>query len=188
MADVLQEALDVLRAGGTILYPTDTIWGIGCDARNKEAVDKVYALKQRPDSKSLITLLYDPAQLNRHVREVPDVAWDIVESVVDPTTVIYPGAINLAPNAIAEDGSIAIRIVEDDKFWCRQLLRKFRAPLVSTSANISGQPSPKSFNDIDQAVLDGVDYIVDLPSEPSASKPSTILKIEINGEFKFIRK
>jgi L-threonylcarbamoyladenylate synthase len=187
MSDILQETLTTLRSGGIIVYPTDTVWGIGCDGRNPEAVAKIFALKQRVDSKSMITLLHDPAQLNRYARVIPDVAWDIVETAASPITLIYEQGYNLAKNLMAEDGTIALRVVSDD-YWVYKLLRKFQAPIVSTSANISGQPAPKGFSDIDPAILDGVDYVVDLPSEPSASKPSTILKIEVNGEFTFIRK
>ncbi|MGB1040668.1 MAG: L-threonylcarbamoyladenylate synthase [Flavobacteriales bacterium] len=183
----MEKAIEILRNGGVILYPSDTIWGIGCDATNPDAVNKIFELKERSSSKSLITLIEQDTKLNRYVREVPDIAWDIVEFAEKPTTIIYPEGYNLAPNLIAEDKSIGIRIVK--KGFCHDLIRKFGKPLVSTSANISGGPTPISFEDIDIRILEGVDYIVNLPpNEKLLPKASTIMKIELDGTFTLIRK
>ncbi len=176
-----------MRAGGIILYPTDTVWGIGCDATNEQAVAKIYRLKQREDSKSMIILLDNEAKLLSYVREVPEQAWDLMEFAERPLTIIYPDAKNLAKNLIAEDKSIAIRITKDD--FCRKLIGKFRKPLVSTSANISGNPTPTAFSDIDKEIIAGVDYVVNLRRDEQASTtPSTIIKLGMGGEFKIIRK
>ena len=183
----IDKAFEVLRNGGLILYPTDTIWGIGCDATNPDAVDKVYKLKGRAEEKSLIILLDTSNKLPSYVREVPDIAYDLIEFAENPLTIIYSGAKNLAPNVINADGSIAIRIAKHD--FCEPLIQKFRKPIVSTSANISGEKSPINFDDISQAILDGVDLIVDFEQDDrSEKKPSTIMKLEADGKFKFIRK
>ncbi len=186
MNEEIAKALEVLNAGGIILYPTDTIWGIGCDATNEEAVQKIFKLKQREESKSLIVLVNEPMMLNLYVEEVPAVAWDLVEFAEHPLTIIYPGAKKLAPSVIAADGSAGIRVASDD--FCKRLIYKFRKPIVSTSSNISGDPAPELFGQISSAILDGVDYIVNLRQNERASKPSTIIKFEPNGVFKFIRK
>lgn len=187
MFEEIQKTIEVLQSGGLILYPTDTIWGIGCDATNEEAVKKIYALKKREESKSLITLVSEPSMLNIYVEEVPAVAWDLIEFAEHPLTIVYPGAKKLAPNIIAPDGSAAIRVVSDE--FCKKLIYKFRKPIVSTSCNISGEPAPSIFREISSAILDGVDYIVNLrQNDFKASKPSTIIKFEANGVFKFIRK
>ena len=183
----MQKAIEILRNGGIILYPTDTIWGIGCDATNPDAVKKIYELKQRAASKSMIVLLEKDTKLNRYVKQIPEIAWDIVEFSEKPTTIIYPEGYNLTHNVLAEDKSIAIRIVKEG--FCHQLIRGFGKPLVSTSANISNAPSPLSFGDIDQRILDGVDYIVNLPSDVKLKpKASTIMKIELDGTFTLLRK
>jgi L-threonylcarbamoyladenylate synthase len=183
----ISKSLEVLKSGGTILYPTDTIWGIGCDATNEEAVKKVFEIKKRAESKSLIVLLDAPGKLNKYVKEVPSQAWDLIEYSEKPLTIVYPGAVNFAKNIIGTDGTIAIRIVKND--FCIELLRKFGKPLVSTSANISGEDAPLSFNDIDQIILSQVDYVVNLPHEKNKTgKPSAIIKIETNGVIKFLRK
>jgi L-threonylcarbamoyladenylate synthase len=183
----ISKSLRVLKEGGIILYPTDTIWGIGCDASNKEAIDRIYELKQRPDSKSVISLLDDSSKLIRYVKEVPAMAWDLVENTTRPLTIIYPGVVNIAPNAIAPDGTAGIRITTHQ--FCRQLVRELGKPLISTSANISGNPSPASFSEIDQAILNGVDYIVNLPADESTpQRPSTIIKLGLDGTIQFIRK
>jgi L-threonylcarbamoyladenylate synthase len=187
MEEELQNALEVLRKGGTILYPTDTVWGIGCDARNKEAVAKVFKIKQRAEYKSMVTLVCDEKMLNRYVKEVPEVAWDLIEAADSPLTIIYPGARMLAENVVAADGSAGIRLVKDP--FCRDLIHKFGKPIVSTSANISGENAPTSFNDIKIDILNNVDYIVNLrKNEGNDTKPSTIIKVDLNGEFKIIRK
>jgi L-threonylcarbamoyladenylate synthase len=187
MDEEIKNALEVLRKGGTILYPTDTVWGIGCDARSKDAVAKVFKIKQRAEYKSMVTLVCDHTMLNRYVKEVPEVAWDLIEAADSPLTIIYPDARLLAGNVIAADGSVGIRLVNDE--FCRDLIHKFGKPIVSTSANISGEAAPSSFNDIKIDILNKVDYIVNLrQKETNNIQPSTIIKVALNGEFKIIRK
>ncbi len=187
LKDEVNKALEVLKAGGIILYPTDTIWGIGCDATNEAAVKRVFELKGRSESKSLIILLDNENKLPSYVREVPDIAYDLIEYAENPLTIIYSGAKNLAPNVINDDGSIGIRIVKHD--FCQQLLQRFRLPIVSTSANISGQTAPANFSEIDPVIIDGVDYVVDWEQDDLTPKtPSTIMKLEPDGRFVFIRK
>ena len=179
--------LAVLKAGGLILYPTDTIWGIGCDATNAAAVQKVYDLKQRSDSKSVIVLLDTEARLDSYVRDIPEAAWQLLEYADKPLTIVYDGARNLAPNVIAPDGSVGIRIIKDE--FCRRLIERFRKPIVSTSANISGHPSPGSFTDIDEAIKTGVDYVVNLrQNETGAARPSSVIRLRSNGVVEIIRK
>ena len=187
LKDEVNKAFEVLKSGGIILYPTDTIWGIGCDATNAEAVDKVFKLKGRVEEKSLIILLDTGNKLKSYVNEVPDIAFDLIEYAESPLTIIYSGAKNLASNAIAKDGSIGIRIVKHA--FCEQLLHRFRKPLISTSANMSGQPAPKNFNDISEEIIHGVDYVVGCEQDDlSQKKPSTIMKLEPGGRFAFIRR
>lgn len=187
LRDEVNKAFEVLKNGGLILYPTDTIWGIGCDATNAEAVDKVFKLKGRAEEKSLIVLLDSDNKLQSYIKEVPEVAYDLIECAENPLTIVYSGAKNLAPNAIAKDGSIGIRIVKHE--FCQQLLQHFRKPVTSTSANLSGNPSPATFNDIEEAILNGVDYVVNWEQdERKEKKPSTIMKLEPGGLFTFIRK
>lgn len=187
MREEIAKAIEVLKSGGTILYPTDTIWGIGCDATNEQAVKKVQELKGRIASKSLIILLDTENKLGGYVREVPEIAYDLIEYAEKPLTIIYSGAKNLAPNVINEDGSIGIRIVKYP--FCEQLIQRFRLPIVSTSANTSGNPAPKNFADIEEDVLNGVDYVVNWEQDDMAEKtPSTIMKLEPDGRFSFIRK
>ncbi|MDO7171508.1 L-threonylcarbamoyladenylate synthase [Mariniflexile sp. AS56] len=185
MHQELNKAFQVLKEGGLILYPTDTVWGIGCDATNAEAVKKVYALKQRIDSKALICLVADDRMLQKYIKEIPQVALDIIDITDKPTTIIYDDARNLAPNLIAEDGTIAIRIPDDE--FCFQLSRKLNGAIVSTSANISGYPTPNSFKEIQQEVLKGVDYVVNLQHEKICNKPSSIIKLSNSGVVKIIR-
>lgn len=185
MNEEINKALQVLKNGGLILYPTDTVWGIGCDATNPEAVKKVYALKQREDSKALICLVADDRMLKKYVKKVPEVALNIIDVTNKPTTIIYDDAQNLASNLIAEDGTIAIRIPDDE--FCFQLCRKLNGAIVSTSANISGFPTPNSYKEIQQEVLKGVDYVVNLHHEKICSKPSSIIKLSNNGVVKIIR-
>ena len=182
----IQKIIRILKEGGLILYPTDTVWGIGCDASNKDAVKKVYNLKQREDSKALICLVADDRMLKKYVKEVPLAAQSIIDVADKPTTIIYDDAQNLASNLIAKDGTIAIRIPNDD--FCYWLSRKFNGAIVSTSANISGQPTPKSFKEITPEVLKGVDYVVNLHREKVCAKPSSIIKLSNNGIIKIIRK
>ena len=165
MHDDIKNALEALKSGGVILYPTDTIWGIGCDATNKEAVQRIYQIKKREDSKSMLILMENPALLDRYVNEVPEVAWDLVEISTTPLTVIYPGAKNLAGNLIAQDGSIGIRFTKEK--FTSQLLQRFRRPLVSTSANISGEKSPAFFDEISEEIKKAVDYIVEYRQDDS---------------------
>ncbi|TKB98816.1 L-threonylcarbamoyladenylate synthase [Pedobacter cryophilus] len=187
LKEEINKALEVLKTGGIILYPTDTVWGLGCDATNVEAVAKVYALKNRADSKSLIILLDTDNKLQSYISEVPDIAYDLIEYSENPLTIIYSGAKNLASNLINEDGSIGIRIPKHD--FCQQLIQRFRKPIVSTSANISGENTPANFSEINQKIIDGVDYVVDLEQESIEKKqPSTIMKLEPDGKFAFIRK
>ncbi|MFD1768557.1 L-threonylcarbamoyladenylate synthase [Sphingobacterium suaedae] len=183
----INEALQTLKNGGLILYPTDTIWGIGCDATNEAAVEKVFALKGRDQNKSMIILLHNDNQLVSYVQEVPEVAYELIEYADKPLTIVYPKAKNLAPNAIAEDGSIGIRIVHHA--FCEQLLQRFRKPIISTSANISGKPSPKCFDDISSDILERVDYVVSYgQQEKGDGKSSTVMRLDPSGKFEFLRK
>lgn len=187
LKDEINKALEVLKNGGVILYPTDTIWGLGCDATNPEAVEKVLKIKNRPAEKSLIVLLDVDSKLQSYVNEIPEVAYDLIEYAENPLTVIFSNAKNLAPNVINADGSVGIRIVKHD--FCTPLLQRFRKPIVSTSANLSGKPSPKYFDDLDPEIIDAVNYVVDFEQENrSNKKPSTIMKLSPGGQFEFIRK
>ena len=187
LRDEINKALEVLKAGGVILYPTDTIWGLGCDATNAGAVEKLLQIKNRPAEKSLIVLLDVDSKLQSYVNEIPDVAYDLIEYAENPLTLIFSGAKNLAQNVINMDGSVGIRIVKHD--FCTPLIPRFSKPIVTTSANISGQPSPKYFDEIDQTLVDLVDYVVDFDQENRNSrKPSTIMKLSPGGHFEFIRK
>lgn len=183
----IKNAIEVMKRGGVILYPTDTVWGIGCDATNAEAVAKVYKIKKRDDSKALICLVDSDARLQRYVRNVPNVAWDILDIATKPTTIILDGAINLAPNLIAEDGSIALRITKEP--FSHELCYRFQKPLVSTSANISGEPPAANYNDISQELLDAVDYVCfSRRQEHKPHTPSSIIKLKEDGEVTIIRK
>lgn len=183
----IKNAIEVMKQGGVILYPTDTVWGIGCDATNAEAVAKVYKIKKRDDSKALICLVDSDARLQRYVRNVPNVAWDILDIATKPTTIILDGAINLAPNLIAEDGSIALRITKEP--FSHELCYRFQKPLVSTSANISGEPPAANYNDISQELLDAVDYVCfSRRQEHKPHTPSSIIKLKEDGEVTIIRK
>ncbi len=196
--EILAEALRVLREGGTILYPTDTVWGLGCDATNPEAVAKIYEIKQRSDSKSLVLLACNLDMVAKYVKEIPSIAVDLVEVNDAPMTIIYPEALagvagepgdrwHLAHNAVAEDGSVGIRIPLMD--WCKDLVFKLGRPIVSTSANISGEPTPQRFSEIPQEIKDAVDFVVP-PSidTQSTGKASQILKVGLRGEIEIIRK
>lgn len=187
MNEDLNKALDVLRAGGVILYPTDTIWGLGCDATNAEAVRRIYSIKQRADNKSLIVLVDSAARIDSYVQNAPEVAFSLIELATSPLTVIFEGAKNLADNVInAEDQSVGIRVATDD--FCPTLIQRFRKPIVSTSANISGQPAPACFSEIDSQIISSVDYVVrHRQDDNSKHKASGIVKIGRNGEVKVIR-
>lgn len=187
MHEDLKKAVEILKAGGIILYPTDTIWGIGCDATNEEAVKRVYEIKKREDSKSMLVLMENPALLDRYVNDVPEIAWDLIEVTTTPLTVIYPNAKNLAPNLIASDGSIGIRFTKEP--FSSQLVQRFRKPIVSTSANISGEKSPAFFNEISEEIKQQVDYIVEYRRDDvSPSQPSSIIKLGPGGRIDIIRK
>ena len=186
----IRNAVETMRKGGVILYPTDTVWGIGCDASNAEAVKRVYAIKQRDDSKALICLVDSDARMQRYFRQVPEVAWQLIDSLADggkPTTLILDGAINLAENLIADDGSIAIRITKET--FSHELCYRFQKPIVSTSANISGETPAQNYPDIDPAIIDAVDYVCwTRRQEHLPHKPSSIIKLGEDGEVKIIRK
>lgn len=187
----IKNAVEVLRKGGVILYPTDTVWGIGCDATNADAVKRVYDIKQRDDSKALICLVDSDARLQRYVRKVPEVAWQLIDSLQDsgskPTTLILDGAVNLASNLIAEDGSIALRITQEP--FSKELCYRFQKALVSTSANISGEPAAQNYADIDPRILEAVDYICwSRRQEHQPHQPSSIIRLTEDGEVTIIRK
>ena len=187
MHEDLKKAVEILKTGGVILYPTDTIWGIGCDATNEEAVKRVYQIKKREDSKSMLVLMDNPALLDRYVDDVPDVSWDLVEITTTPLTVIYSNAKNLAKNLIAEDGSIGIRFTKEE--FTRLLLQRFRRPIVSTSANISGEKSPAFFGEISESIKSQVDYIVQYRQDDTTpAQPSSIIKLGPGGRIDIIRK
>lgn len=187
MNEDLKKAIEVLKQGGIILYPTDTIWGIGCDATNEKAVEKLYNIKQRDSSKSMLILLDNPAKLQTYIQEVPDIAWDLIDLSDKPLTIILNGAKNLAANLISSDGTIGIRITSED--FSRDLCQRFRKPIVSTSANIAGESSPQNFNQIHPEIIDLVDYIVKYRQEELYKQtPSSIIKLATNGNIKIIRK
>jgi len=184
--DIIREVTEVLHRGGIILYPTDTIWGLGCDATNSDAVKRIFSIKRRDDSQSMLVLLDTASKLPYFVRQVPEIAWQLTEVSDSPLTIIYPGARNVAPELIAGDGSLGIRIVEDE--FCSSLIARLRKPLVSTSANISGEAAPQNFMEISEKIKELVDYIVPLrQEEPDNKTASSIIKIEIDGQFKIIR-
>lgn len=183
----IRTAVEVMRKGGVILYPTDTVWGIGCDATNADAVAKVYAIKHRDDSKALICLVDSAVRLQRYVRNAPEVAWKVMELATKPTTVIFDNAVNIAPNLIAEDGSIAMRITSEP--FSKELCYRFQKPVVSTSANISGEPAAENYKDISEELLGAVDYVCySRRQEKQPHTPSSIIKIGADGQVKIIRK
>jgi L-threonylcarbamoyladenylate synthase len=183
----INNVVKILREGGVILYPTDTIWGLGCDATNDEAVKKIFRIKSRADSKSLIILVDSDNMLGRYVKEVPEIAYELIDVSDKPLTIIYPGAKNLAASVTAEDGSVGIRICSD--MFCNELIRRFRKPIVSTSANISGEPSPSFYYEIKEKIIQAVDYVVNYKREDRQKNlPSPVIKIELNGTIKIIRK
>lgn len=187
MNDDIKHALEVLQNGGIILYPTDTIWGIGCDATNEQAVKKIFKLKEREDTKSMLVLVDMAARIPQYVDIVPEIAWDLVEISGKPLTIIYPGAKNLANNLVAEDGSIGIRVVKDE--FCIKLISRFKKPVVSTSANYTGTDSPKTFYEIDSKIIEGVDYVVNWRQDDvQPANPSSIIKLGIHNEIKVLRK
>lgn len=184
--DDIRQAVEVMNKGGIILYPTDTIWGIGCDATNPEAVKRVYDIKHRNDAKALITLIDSEAKLEAYVTNVPEVAWQLIEVAERPLTIIYDGARNLAPNLLAEDGSVGIRITREE--FSKNLCMRMRRAIVSTSANISGEPSPKCFADISPDIINAVDYVCTSRRNEDKNPPaSNIIKLGAGGEVKVIR-
>ena len=186
MEDDIKKACEIMEKGGIILYPTDTIWGIGCDATNEDAVKRVYEIKKRIDSKALIVLVDKPVKVEFYVREVPEIAWDLIDVADKPLTIVYPNARNLATNVLADDGSVGIRITQET--FSRKLFERFRKAIVSTSANISGQPAPTNFNEISDEIKQAVDYVVtyrqDDPYQPS---PSSVIWIGEGGVIKILR-
>ncbi|HTI60651.1 L-threonylcarbamoyladenylate synthase [Mucilaginibacter sp.] len=187
LRDEVAKALKIVQDGGIILYPTDTIWGIGCDATNTDAVKRIYELKQRDEAKSMIILLDTENRLESYIKEVPQVAYELIEFAENPLTLVMPGAKNISPAIISEDGSVGIRVARHD--FCRQLIQRLRKPLVSTSANISGRPSPQNFNQVDPEIIGGVDYVVDLEQQNTElKKPSTIMRLQPDGRFEFLRR
>ncbi len=186
MHQEIKNTIAILKQGGIILYPTDTVWGIGCDATNPEAVAKIYKLKKRIETKAMICLVADDRMLSKYVKKIPEAAQSIFEVTDDPITIIYDDAQNLAENLIAEDKTIAIRIPDDE--FCFQICRNLHGAIVSTSANISGQPTPKSFKEIHPDILKGVDYVVNLHHDKKNVKPSAIIKLSSSGIVKVIRK
>lgn len=185
MTTEIENSLIILKKGGIILYPTDTIWGIGCDATNAAAVSKIYQLKKREESKSMLCLVSDLRMLEKHLEQVPDAAYDIIEYADKPTTIVYDNPVGIAENLIADDNSLGIRVVK--KGFAFDLIKKFRRPVVSTSANISGFQGPKNFAEIAPEILNGVEYVVNLQSENASAKPSSIIRLKNDGEVHIIR-
>ncbi|RGM48120.1 MULTISPECIES: L-threonylcarbamoyladenylate synthase [Bacteroides] len=186
MIEDIKKACQVMNEGGIILYPTDTIWGIGCDATNEDAVRRVYEIKQRSDSKAMLVLVDSAVKVDFYVRDVPEIAWDLIELADKPLTIIYSGARHLASNLVAEDGSVGIRVTDEE--FSKRLCQQFRKAIVSTSANISGQPSPANFSEISEDIKSAVDYIVGVRQEEMGHpKPSSIIKLDKGGVIKIIR-
>jgi len=185
MQEEIYSSLNALKKGGLILYPTDTIWGIGCDATNAAAVEKIFELKKRDESQALICLVSDFKMLEQYIEEIPDVIYDLLKYAVKPTTLVLDRPLHVAENLIASDNSLAIRVVKDT--FCNKLIRKLKRPIVSTSANISTKAAPNNFQEISNVILDGVDYVVDLKRDKKGGKPSAIIKVKSNGTVKIIR-
>lgn len=186
MNEIIKETVKFLKEGKIILYPTDTVWGIGCDATNQKAVQKIFKLKRREESKTMIVLLDTADHLHEYIERVPDIAVDLIDNVQTPLTIVYSNAKNLAKNVISEDKTVAIRIVRNE--FCQKVIKKLGRPIVSSSANFSGLPSPLYFAKIDEEIKKGVDYIVNLDHySVKEVKQSTIIKLEEDGEFKILR-
>jgi L-threonylcarbamoyladenylate synthase len=182
----VHNAFEVIKNGGIILYPTDTVWGIGCDATNPEAIAKIYALKQREDSKSMIVLMNGEKMMYSVFSQIPDLAWDLWDLSEKPTTLILDNPRNISENLIASDKTLGVRIIKEP--FCFKLLERMKKPLVSTSANISGMPAPKTFKEISPKIIKGVDYVVNLHQEKVCKNPSTIIKLSLDNQVKVIRK
>lgn len=185
MTEEIKKCIEVLEKGGTIVYPTDTVWGIGCDASDEQAVQRIFALKNRPDTKSMLCLVANDAMLERHVVKVPDLAYDIMDLAEKPVTIVYDRPQGVAANLIAPDNTLAIRVTKDP--FCQRLVQRLGKPMVSTSANIAGLPTPRSFGEIDDLILKGVDYVVNLKREGTQESPSSIIKLASDGTVKVIR-
>lgn len=185
--DDIKNSIECLRKGGVILYPTDTIWGLGCDATDNAAVEKIFAIKSRNATKSLLILVDSESMLERYVREVPEIAWELIEVSDSPLTIIYPAGKNLADGVCSDDGSIGIRVCRDE--FCNSMISSFRKPVVSTSANISGMPSPGNFLEIDEAVKNAADYVVKYRQDDKTKHPaSPVIRLGPDGSIKIIRK
>jgi L-threonylcarbamoyladenylate synthase len=186
MQNTIHEAIQTLKSGGVLLYPSDTIWGLGCDVRNEQAIDKILALKNRPSTKGLIVLISKIEQLSEYLEQVPDLAWDLVEFAEDPLTIVYPKGKNVSPSLLGPDGSIAIRLVKDE--FCKGLIYRYQRAIVSTSANLSGEPSPINFAGIAPSIVSGVDGILKNPAgDGPAKKTSKIVQLGLHGDYKLIR-
>ena len=186
MEDDIKQACKVMHQGGVILYPTDTVWGIGCDATNFQAVERVFQIKHRNDNKAMLVLVDNPVKAERYVQQIPSLAWDLMELSVKPLTIIFPQACNLAPNLLGTDGSIGIRITKER--FSQKLCERFRKPIVSTSANVSGQPTPLTYAQISQEIKQAVDYIVRFrQDEINKAVPSSIIRMETTGVVQIIR-
>ena len=186
MLNEIENAAKVIKEGGVILYPTDTIWGLGCDPTNEIALKKIISIKQRDDSKQFIVLVANEQQLNKYVKEIPEISYELIDLATNPLTIVYPTGQYVANGILADDKSIAIRLTTHE--FCVKLMQKIKSGLVSTSANISAKPSPKQFSDIDPEILKAVDYVVNLEKNRISDKPSQIIKIGLKGEFQIIRK
>lgn len=187
ITEEISKTLKILKEGGVILYPTDTVWGIGCDATNPEAVKKIFKIKKREEGKSMLVLLDDSIKLGKYIKEIPEIAIDIIDLSTTPITLILPGAINICKELMAEDGSIGVRITSEE--FSKQLIRKFNKPIVSTSANFSGKPTPLTFSEIEEEIKEAVDYVVDYARyENTKQQTSSILKIGLNSEIEIVRK
>jgi L-threonylcarbamoyladenylate synthase len=186
MREEIKKCIKVLKAGGLILYPTDTVWGIGCDATNETAVKKVYDIKKREDSKNLIVIVANDRMLNYHIKDVPELAWDIIDIADKPTTIIYNEGVRLAQNLISKDNSIAIRMIKEG--FAHQLVFNFNKPIVSTSANISGSSTPLSFDEISNNIKESADFVVDSKFDTGNKKPSSLIKLTIDGTIEILRK
>ena len=186
MNEEVHKAFEVIQAGGIILYPTDTVWGIGCDATNADAVAKIYKLKKRAETQSMIVLMNGEKMMYNVFKEIPEAAWQIMDLSEKPTTLILDNPRNVAPNLIAADKSLGIRVVKEP--FCFKLMERMKKPLVSTSANLSGQPTPGTFKEISPEIIAGVDYVVNLHREKVAGRPSTIIKLTNDSQVKIIRK
>lgn len=185
--DDIKQSLRILRNGGIILYPTDTIWGLGCDPTNENAISNIFRIKSREANKSLIILADSIGMVERYVKEIPEIAYELTDVSVTPLTIIYPGGKNLAPGVCAEDGSIAIRICRDE--FCSRLITLFRKPIISTSANFSGSPSPRNFHEVEKKLIEKVDFVVNYRQDTNdTGQASPVIKVNPDGSIKIIRK